>query len=170
MLNLKNSLLLTTFLYLSCVTRAPFEISSSLNQKTSEDFHVVKVSANHIRQECVFLDAEDENKWRHQYMMYILNDQNEVIEVLHSINQAKSVCKSQMNEVSKILKRSLVVTLCLRGKLEKDLTNSEFQVFEHSKKFPVRYSFLTFDSVCNSKDCFSVNDAWKYTCPGFVKH
>ena len=159
-----------TFLYLSCATKKSFEITSFPNQESFEDFHIIKVNSDQIKQGCAFLDAEDENKWRHQYAMYILNDQKEVIEVLHSIHQAKSVCLSQTQEVSKIIKKSSSVTLCLRGRLKKDLTNTEFQVFDTSDKFPVRYSFLIFDSICNSKSCFSVNEGWERTCPGFTKH
>ena len=170
MLNLKNSLLLIAFLCLSCVTKKSFEITSFHDEKISEDFQVVKVSSYHVKQECLFYDAEDENKWRHQYMMYILNDQKEVIEVLHGVNQTKSVCMAQLKSVSKILKQSSEVSLCLRGALKKDLINSEFQIFNGSEKYPIRYEFLTFDSICNSKNCFSVNDVWTHTCPGFKKY
>lgn len=169
MKNLKNSLFLIICMGLGCAIKQPFEINSTHIEKSSEDLHVVNVSSNHVKQECLFLNAEDENRWRHQYIMYILNDQKEVIEVLHSINQDKSVCLSQVKGVSKILKKAPMVKLCLRGQLKRDLTNVEIHEFNNSKKYPVRYSLLTFDSICTSEECYSVNDVWTETCPGFKK-
>ena len=168
--NLKNNLFFILFLSLGCAMKAPFEISSYHIEKSQEDLHVVTVSSNHIKQECLFLNAEEENRWRHQYVMYVLNSQKEVIEVLHSVNQDKSGCLSQVKEVSKVLKQTSVVNLCLRGQLKKDLTNSAVHEFNKLEKYPVRYSFLTFDSICASNECYSVNDVWTETCPGFKKH
>ena len=78
---------------------------------------------------CFFLNAEEENRWRHQYVMYLLNNQKEVVEVLHLVNQDKSGCLSQLKEVSKVLKKASVVNLCLRGQLKKILTNSAVHEF-----------------------------------------
>ena len=155
---------------LSCVTKKNFEIKSSKGKNSSENFHVVMTSSSHIMQECVFLNAEDENRWRHQYVMYVLNDQKEIIEVLHYVNQDKSSCLSQAKEVSKILKKEPTVTLCLRGNLKADPMSTEFYNFNKFEKYPIKYSFLTFDSICNLKNCYSVNDIWTNTCPGFTKN
>ncbi|MES2803713.1 MAG: hypothetical protein V4654_14570 [Bdellovibrionota bacterium] len=51
--------------------------------------------------------------------MYILNDKNEVIPVMHSLNQDKTSCETQIQKVKKILKKSSEVKICLRGDIKK---------------------------------------------------
>lgn len=170
MKNLKNKLLFILFLNFSCASKQSFIIKSFHTETSSEELHTVKVNSSRIQQKCSFLNAEDENKWRHQYTMYILNDQNEIIEILHPIHQDKNSCLSQIKEISKIIKEEKTVDLCLRGNLKKDLNTNEIYEFHVSEKYPIIYSFLTFDSICSSKKCYSINEAWKETCPGFKKN
>ncbi|MBC7420990.1 MAG: hypothetical protein H7328_09710 [Bdellovibrio sp.] len=170
--NLKNRILTLVFIFLlfSCKSKDVFEINSFDTQSYRNELHTLTVPSSHIRQECLFLNAEAENKWRHQYMMYILNNDNEVIPVMYSINQEKSVCLEHLNKVEKILRKSSTVKMCLRDALRKDSTSSEVQDFGSLGKYPVIFESLTFDSICTSKECYSVNDMWTETCPGFKKH
>lgn len=127
-----------------------------------------------IQQKCLFLDAEAENQWRHQYFMYVLNDKNEVLEIMQSTNQDKDSCQIQLNKIEKILKPESLVKLCVRGELKKNVPQSEdqgeFIKFGTLGGHKVVYEALTLDSICNSKECFSNNDVWVNACPGFVKY
>ena len=80
-----------------------FEINSFDTKTSADNLHVLTVTSTHVRQECIFLNAEAENKWRHQYIMYILNGSGEVIPVMSSIHQEKSVCMEQLSKIEKIL-------------------------------------------------------------------
>lgn len=147
-----------------------FEINSFDTKTSADNLHVLTVTSTHVRQECIFLNAEAENKWRHQYIMYILNGSGEVIPVMSSIHQEKSVCMEQLSKIEKILNKNPKVEMCLRDSLKKDLTNTEMQDYGVLGKHRVVFEVLTFDSICASKDCYSVNDVWTETCPGFKKN
>lgn len=170
--NLKNRFYTFIFIFFlgGCKTNAAFEINSFDTKTGSNELHILSVNSNHVKQECIFLNAEAENKWRHQYMMYILNKDNEVIPVMYSIHQEKSVCLEHLKKVEKILRKQSNVKMCLRGSLTKDLTSSESQDFGAFGKRRITFESLTFDSICVSKECYSVNDTWTETCPGFKKH
>ena len=102
---LKNSLLLIALMCLSCVTKKTFDITSTNGKNGSENFHVVTTSSSHIMQECVFLNAEDENRWRHQYVMYVLNDQKEI---LNSGEKGREILKKYNIRYLYILKIDLI--------------------------------------------------------------
>ncbi|AZZ38140.1 hypothetical protein CIK05_15465 [Bdellovibrio sp. qaytius] len=172
MQNLKNSVYLSFFIFLlfGCKSNDAFRIDSFDTKSYPKELHVLTVASNHVKQECLFLNAEAENKWRHQYMMYILNNNSEVIPVMYSIHQEKSVCLEHLKKVEKILNKHTQVKMCLRDVLKKDPTNNEIQDFGSLGKHPVTFESLTFDSICSSKDCYSVNDSWTETCPGFKKY
>jgi hypothetical protein len=138
-----------------------------------EDLYVVTTKANRVRQKCVFLDAEAENKWRYQYVMYLLDGKNKVIEVLQSTHLDKGSCYSQINEIEGLLQKDLSVRVCIRNHLEKmDSADEQRDLvsFDSLGNHQVAYKPLTLDSICNSKKCVGDNSAWVKTCPGFVKH
>lgn len=171
--NLKNNCYFLSFISIfsltGCQTKDVFELSSFDTKNSPKALHVVTVNSDHIKQECLFLDAEAENNWRHQYMMYILNKDNEVIPVMYAIHQEKSVCLEHFKNVEKILHQDSIIKMCLRDKLKNDPISNEIQDFGLLGKHPVTFESLTFDSICSSKNCFNVNEAWTETCPGFKK-
>jgi hypothetical protein len=158
MKNLKNNFfLLLTFSFFGCVTQSVFEINSFPSKDGYDDYHAIKVNSNRIVQECLFLNAEDENKWRHQYTMYVLNDKGEVIPVMYSIHQEKSVCLAHLKKVEKILKKDQQVKLCVKDKLTADISDSTLYDFGALGKHFARYDLLTFESICNSSECYNYN-------------
>ncbi len=168
MTNLKNNLLFLFLLLSGCQTPKPFEIKSF----EKEELHIVKVSSDRVKQECYFLNAEKENKWRHQYFLYILNNGNEVIAAMHPINQDDDQCRIQKTKIEKILKEDSKVTLCLRDVLIKNSEKSTPDIyidFGSYGKHSSSYTYLTLDTICNSKQCFSISETWTDTCPGVKK-
>lgn len=168
MKNLKNSFILSLIgpLIFGCQTSRVFQMENF------EDLHVITTQSERLRQQCVYLNAEAENKWRHQYSMYILDNKNQVLEVMQSTHMDKDSCYSQMQEVEKLLKRDPVVKVCVRDKLERvDAANiqNELISFGSLGSHQPSYKPLTLDSICNSKKCIGDNSAWIQTCPGFVK-
>lgn len=152
----------------SCQTHRPFEIKSYVK----EELNVVNVSSDRVTQECYFVNAEKENKWRHQYFLYILNNDNEVVAAMHPINQDDDQCRIQKTKIEKILKADSKVTLCLRNLLKEDpdkITPNTVVDFAKLGKHTSPYNYLTFDTICNSKQCFSISDTWTDTCPGVNK-
>lgn len=172
MANSKNSIysFFVIFFLFSCKTKNVFEINSFDTKTSASNLHILTVTSNHVKQECIFLNAEAENKWRHQYVMYILNNNDEVIPVMYYIHQEKSVCLEHLKKIETILNKHPNVKMCLRDTLTKDLTSNEMQDFGVLGKHRVAFEALTFDSICASKECYSVNDSWTETCPGFEKH
>lgn len=176
--NLKSNLFHSVFFLLvsACQSTPAFKIATfpERNRSNLYDLHVIDVVSNRIQQKCLFLNAEDENQWRHQYFMYVLNDKNEVLEIMQSTNQDKDSCQIQLNKIEKNLKPESLVKLCVRGELKKNVPQSEdqdeFIKFGTLGGHKVVYEALTLDSICNSKECFSNNDVWVNTCPGFVKY
>ena len=174
MRNLKISLFfITCVCALSCQTPKVFEVMTYLDNKDSHglnDLQVVSVNSDRIKHECYFMNAEDENYWRHQYFMYVLNDKNEVISVLYPMNQDDDQCLDHLRKVEKILKNESKVKMCLRGEYKKVSELSELYNFDHLGSHKESYNSTTFDSICNSKECYSINETWTNTCPGFQKH
>ena len=173
MLSLKSSLMWLLMLsILGCQTSRGYRIQTLNFERT--EFQIVQLESSRIRQKCLFYNAEGDNNWRHQYFMYILNDKKEVLEVMHPFEQDRETCESQVKKIEKVLGLDGEVRLCLRDKLKKAVINNEHPQetieFGSLGRHPVSYEILTLDSVCNSNRCFSNNDIWMNTCPGFVKH
>lgn len=178
MLNLKNNLFLLLILcfYISaCQSTEVFNLKtfSAASKSNLNDLHVIYVNSDRVQQKCLFFNAEAENNWRHQYLMYILTDKNEVLEIMQSTNQDKDTCYSQVNKIEKILQSESQVKMCVRDELKKNIQDpgaqNEFIRFGSLGSYKVTYEALTFDSICNSKKCFSSNEAWVNTCPESVK-
>ena len=173
MLHLKNS----SFVLSLCLFIAGCQSAPVFNIKTfhtnADDLHVIQVRSNRIRQKCLFLNAEAENNWRHQYFMYVLNEENEVLEIMQSTNQDKDTCHSHVHKIDKILQSESQVKICARDEL-KNIQDAQEQKtvipFDQLGRHKVAFEALTLDSICNSKKCVSNNEPWVNTCPGFVKH
>lgn len=148
-----------------CQSSQKFEI-----KPIEGELYTIEIRNSRVSQECYFMNAEKENQWRHQYILYMLTDSNDVIPVHYPINQDKDECLKQVKQVDEILKNTPTVRLCLRGKLEK-FADSKTTVqpldFGPLGKFNPSYEALTFDTICNSKKCLSISDTWTYTCPPF---
>ena len=168
-----NSILLLLLCFVSaCQSAKVFELKTF--HTSADDLHVIHVNSNRLRQKCLFLDAEAENNWRHQYLMYILDDQNEVLEIMESINQDIDSCNSQVHQIEKLLQSEPQVKVCVRNTLAKNTKDSwsrhEPIQFGSLGSHRVSYGTLTLDSVCSSNKCYGDNSAWVNTCPGFTKH
>lgn len=166
---IRNSFAFFIFLILlcSCQSTQKFKITA-----LKKELNIVEIDSNRIIQECYFMNAEKENNWRHQYILNMLNEKNEVIPVFYPINQEKSVCLDHLKKIEKILKREPRVRLCVRDRLERipdDESESEVHDFGQLGKHESPYHALTFDTICNSKECYSISDTWTYTCPSFKK-
>ena len=165
--NLKRSssvLILIISLAIGCQSNKSFQITTD----EKKELHIIEIDTNRITQECYFMNAEKENNWRHQYVLHILNKQNEVISLYNPTNQGKQECLAHLNKVRKILKKELRVKLCARDILEKRNNKEvipETLDFGPLGKHKSPYNGITFDSICNSKECYSISDTWTYTCP-----
>lgn len=173
MKNLKNSAfgLVLAILAIGCQNTAK---KFQMNTNEKEELNVIEVDSNRIVQECYFLNAEKENNWRHQYILYILNEKNEAIPLFNPTNQGKSECLAHLKKVERVLEKETRMKLCARGILEKMPDNKrqkEFHDFGPLGKHESPYWALTFDTICNSKECYSISDTWNYTCtdPDFRK-
>ncbi len=173
MKHLKNSLVvLTLCLFIGGCQSTPFFGIKTFHTE-SDDLHVIQVHPNRLRQKCLFLNAEAENNWRHQYLMHILNHKNEVLEIMGSTNQDKDTCYSQIQKIDKVLQSEGQVRICARDKLKIIQATQEQKSiiqFEQLGNHKPTYEARTFDSICSSKKCVGDNSAWVKTCPGFVKH
>ena len=171
MRNLKNKfLVLYSFLIcvIGCQTVKVFEMKPDVAQ----ELNVISIDSNRVVQECYFLNAEKENKWRHMYLLHMLNQYNEVITASYPITLDKQACTENLRKIDKIVKKDSKVRLCVREILKKDNSKDftpDIVDFGPLGKHPSPYDFLTFDTICNSKDCVSISETWTYTCPGFNK-
>lgn len=96
-----NSIFLVLVVLLcSCQNTHSFKMS--ILEK--EELSVVEIDRNRIIQECYFMNAEKENNWRHQYILYMLNEKNEAIPAFYPTNQGKEECLAHLKKVEKILK------------------------------------------------------------------
>lgn len=170
---LKNSsVFLALYFSIGC------QLIDSFNIKTiytgGGHLHIINVQPNHIRQECTFLNAEGENNWRHQYSMYILNDRDEVIELIAPTHLDKDSCRSRAQKIQNIIQSNSKLRICARDELKKKNPKSSGPTatiqFGPSGNHRVAYETLTFDSICSFKKCFSNNEVWVNTCPGFVQY
>jgi hypothetical protein len=168
MQNLKNRVIFAlTLLLVACQSAPVYEIKtipSPLKSKL-DDQQVIVVKTNRIHQECLFYNAEAENNWRHQYFMYILNDKNEVLPIMHAINQEDSICKEQLGKIQKILNRNNYVRVCANSILEKvkSAKSDDMIDFGPLGKHAVTHEPLFFDGVCNPKKCFIYKETLE--CP-----
>ena len=170
-LKIRSTLFLILIFILSCQSLVVYNIKTF--HTNADELHVIQTKSNRIIQNCLFLDAEKENKWRHQYFMYVLNDKNQVIEIMQSTHQDKETCEAQIQSIKKLIKAEPAVKLCLRGELKNYIADSisknEIKDFNQLGKHELSFESLTLDSICNSKTCVSNNAAWVNTCPGFIK-
>lgn len=171
---LKNNLfiLLSFQIFSACQTSRDFKIQSLPDEPN--DLYVIQAKSSQIYQRCLFLNAEDESNWRHQHYIYILSDKKEIYEIMQPHHQDRETCYSQMKKIETILQTESQVKLCIRDKLEENLQDSKsLDVITQLDKVEVggaTYESQTLDSICNSKKCFSNNDLWVNTCPGFTKN
>jgi hypothetical protein len=166
----KNNSILLAYIALICGCQSTQSFKMTSFEK--EELNVVEIDRNRIIQECYFMNAEKENNWRHQYVLYMLNKKNEAIPVFYPTNQGKQECMTHLKKVEKILKNQSHVKLCVRDRLEKMVNNKtdpEFHDFGALGKYESPYYALTFDTICNSKECYSISDTWTTTCPSFNK-
>ena len=171
MRNLRNSRLLLLFLLSACQSTKPFRLETISNQRS--DLHIILANSDRVRQKCLFLNAEGDNNWRHQYFMYVLNDKSEVFEIMEATNLDGDSCHSRVRAIEKILKSEPRVRICARDKLRKSEVlddPKELVSFGSFGRHKVAHEGLTFDTICNSKKCVGDNSVWVDTCPGFVKH
>jgi hypothetical protein len=167
--SLKSKLLLGILFFgimTSCQTSKVFEMKSD----EKNELNVIKLKTDRIIHECYFLNAEKENIWRHQYFLNVLNEKNEVISIMYPTNQDVETCQEHLKKVEKIFKNASEVRICARDILEKIVETDliqEIHDFGPLGKHTSPYYGLTFDTICNSKECFSISDTWTYTCPGF---
>jgi len=117
MLNLRSNLLLICLLICACQSTNHFKLKTF--HTSGDDLHVIEVKSDRVRQECLFFNAEAENNWRYQYLMYVLNDKNEMLEIMQPTHQDKDSCYSQVREIEKLLRSESQVRLCVRDKLKK---------------------------------------------------
>ncbi len=171
MQNLKNSFLVVLIFafHISCQTTTNYKKQSM--QIEGLDYHIVNVSPERISQKCLYLGGEDGNEWRHQYLMFVLTDKNEVLEVEYPFNMDKKYCKKKTAEINKILNNSENVKMCIRNELKGKQSENESWEDEASfgplGKHKIKYKTLHFDSICNSKKCYGDNTFYTHTCPGF---
>jgi hypothetical protein len=173
----KSSLLLLTlcFCISACQSTQVFKLKTfpAAKQSNLNDLHVIHLNSDRVRQKCLFFNAEAENNWRHQYLMYVLNDKNEVLEIMQPTNQDEESCYSQVRTIEKILQAESQVKICVRDELRKSIQDpggqNEFIQFGSLGSHKLTYESLTLDSICNSKKCLSNNEVWVNTCPGFTK-
>ena len=75
MSNLKNSLL---FLVLSALVSGCQSIQKfKMITLEKEELHIIETDSNRVIQECYFMNAKNENNWRHQYSLNMLNEKND---------------------------------------------------------------------------------------------
>jgi hypothetical protein len=102
MWNLRSKLVLSSLFICACQSTNHFNLVTF--HTGDGDLHVIEVKSNRVRQECLFLNAEAENIWRHQYLMYVLNDKNEILEIMQPTHQDKDSCNTRAREIEKLLR------------------------------------------------------------------
>lgn len=172
MQNLKNnfSLLFLVLLISACQSQPTFRIESF--RYPNEELHIVRINADRVQQKCLYMNAEGDNNWRHQYFMYVLNEKSEVMEIMASIHMDGESCHTQLAAIDKILKAEPNVKVCARDGIKTKSSpgnQKELVPFGALGQHPVTQDGLTFDTICNSKKCVGDNSAWVKTCPGFPK-
>lgn len=137
------------------------------------DFQVIQISPDRIQQKCLFLNAEEGNEWRHQYLMFILGNRNEVLEIAAPHNTDKESCQEKIAAIKKMLRFESKIRVCVRDGLKqktaKDGSWEEAADFGSKGVHKISHASMSFDTICNSRECYGDNSAYTYTCPGFVK-
>lgn len=172
MQNLKNNfwLLFVISLISACQSQPTFRIESF--RDSNEELDIIRVSSQRVKQKCLFLNAEGDNNWRHQYLMYLLNEKNEVMEIMASTHMDSESCHVQLNMIEKILNTESSVKICARNGIKrKSLFGNQKELISFGSlgQHSITQDGLTFDTICNSKKCVGDNSAWVKTCPGFPK-
>jgi hypothetical protein len=165
--NITGTLIFLFLLLCSCQTNRTLMITTIPNK----ELYSVEIESKRVIQECYFMNAKEENNWRHQYSLNMLNEKNEVISAFFPTNQDKKQCLDHLTKVEKILKNESRVRLCLRGKIERrdrSLYVPQIYDFRSLGKHESPYHSLIFDTICNSRECYSISDTWTYTCPDFT--
>lgn len=173
MQKLKTNLLAIALLILitGCKTQPQYEIRTYPRIGKYDDLHILKISPRRIIHECMDFHGKAENSWRHHYYMQILTDKNTVIIAQHPTDQGIDECTEHLQKIETILKKADVITMCLRGEFRKiDSDDDRLYDFKDLGKYQGSYHTPDLDSVCNSKECYSINEIWIDTCPGFTKH
>ncbi len=170
---LKNSLFLFLFgsLTSACQSTSAFRLETFHDR--SGDLHIIHTNSERVQQKCLFLNAEEENSWRHQYFMYVLGNENEVLEIMKSTHTDGDFCHAQVRAIEKLLGAEPQAKICVRDELRKSQdteTQNEPISFGRLGRYKVTHEGLTFDSICHSQKCVGDNSAWVDTCPGFAKH
>lgn len=172
MQNLKNSLFLFLLgsLISGCQSTKAFRLETYPDPKG--DLHIIHANSNRVQQKCLFMNAEGDNSWRHQYLMYVLSDKHEVLEIMDSTHIDGDSCHSKFHAVEKLLETEPQVKICVRDELRKiQVCDAQKALISFGSlgKYKLTQEGLTFDTICNSKKCVGDNSAWVDTCPGFVK-
>ncbi len=162
--------LILNILILGCKLIPTYEIKTYPPNKHTQ-FHILNIDSRRISHECLFFNAKGDQNWRHHYYMHILNDKDEVITAQYPIDQEIDDCTDHLKKVEKIFKKHKTVKMCIRGEFVTTYANhNEIIDFKDLGKHSETYSLLDFDSICNSTECYSINETWIDTCPGFIKH
>lgn len=172
MRNLRNRFSLWGFVIVisACQSLPIFQMESF--RDSNEELHIVRVNSHRVQQKCLFMNAEGDNSWRHQYLMYILNEKSEVMEIMAATHMDRESCYNRLNAIDKILKSELNVKVCARDEIKtKSSAGNQKKLvsFGSLGQHPVTQDGLTFDTICSSKKCVGDNSAWVKTCPGFPK-
>lgn len=103
----RTLLILLFWLSISYATQneKKFSIYSFPSKHDLDAFQIVTVSSDRILQKCIFLNAEAENKWRHLYFIFILNDKNEAIQVMYPLDVDISTCVALKKKIKQIYKK-----------------------------------------------------------------
>lgn len=168
-------LLNRTFIVFLCILI--FGCQSVFETKTfqikDQELHVIEITTDRVMQQCLFLNAEGDGKWRHQYLMFLLSNKNEVLEVADPLNMDQESCLRQLSKIEQILKSTSRVSVCIRDEFKKKRTPSDSWAervdFGTLGSYSVEYESFTTDTICNSKECYGDNSTYTYTCPGFSK-
>lgn len=172
MQNLKNNLFLFFFSssISACQSTKNFSLETFPDPKG--DLHIIQTSSDRVQQKCLFMNAEGDNSWRHQYFMYVLNNKHEVLEIMESTHTGGDSCRSKFLAIEKLLKVEPLVKICARDEMRKSQipeAKKELISFGLLGKHKVTQEGLTFDTICNSQKCIGDNSMWVDTCPGFAK-
>jgi hypothetical protein len=172
MAKLKNNLIfqILSLIISGCGSNPTYEIKTYPPNKYTQ-FHVLNIDSRRITHECLFFNAKDDQNWRHHYYMHILNDKNEVMTVDYPTDQDIDDCTEHLKKVEKIFKKSTTVKMCIRGEFNKEYANPDKIIdYKDLGKHAETYHLSELDTICNTTQCYSINETWINTCPGFVQH
>lgn len=173
MQKIKTRITLVGFILLSigCNTSPKYNLKTYSETDKYFDLNVITLDSRRIIHECMDFEAKAENSWRHHYYMYFLDNENNVFKAQYPTDQDIDSCTEHLKKIEKIFKSAGTVKMCIRGEINK-IGNHQDRIFDFKElgKHSGGGRLLDFDSICNSKDCYSINETWVNTCPGFDKH